>query len=119
MKINYNDRTFRSVSNSETGEAGAETLFHYRQDGPIVWAEYRGGQIVRGQLIAICDDEGRLDMRYQHINTKGELMTGVCTSTPEVLPNGRIRLLEEWRWTSGNMSAGASVVEEVSSRRSE
>lgn len=119
MKINYNDRTFRSVSNSETGEVGAETLFHYGQDGPIVWADYSGGRIVRGQLIAICDDEGRLDMRYQHINTKGELMTGVCESTPEVLPDGRIRMREEWRWTSGDMSAGASVVEEVSDRQSE
>jgi len=88
-------------------------VFRYRQDGSVVWADYSGGEILRGQLIAICDDEGRLDMRYQHINARGELMTGVCKSMPEVLPDGRVKLHEEWRWTSGDMSAGESVVEEV------
>jgi hypothetical protein len=113
MTINYNNRTFRSVSNSETGEAGAETLFHYRQEGRIVWAEYSGGQIVRGQLIAACGEDGVLEMRYQHINARGELMTGTCHSTPEVLPDGRLRLNEKWRWTSGDRSEGESVIEEL------
>jgi hypothetical protein len=54
-----------------------------------------------------------LDARYQHVNTSGELMTGQCKSTPEVLPDGRLRLHESWRWTSGDMSEGRSVVEEV------
>ena len=33
-------------------------------------------------------------MRYHQVNDRGELMTGVCRSTPEVLPDGRIRLHE-------------------------
>ena len=114
MKINYNDRTFRPVNNSEAGEAGADTLFRYYQDGSVVWADYSGGEIICGQLIALCDHEGRLDMRYQHINVRGELMTGVCKSMPEALPDGRIKLHEEWRWTSGDGSTGTSVVEEIS-----
>lgn len=113
MKINYDNRTFRSVSNSESGEVSAETLFRYRQEGNLVWAEYSGGQIVRGQLIAVRDEEGVLDMRYQHVNEKGDLMTGVCASTPELLADGRLRLHEKWQWTSGDRSAGESVIEEV------
>jgi hypothetical protein len=113
MKINYNDRIFRSVSNSSTGEVGAETTFHYHQEGATVWAEYSGGQIVRGQLIAICVADGSLEMRYQHINADGKLMTGMCTSTPEVLDDGRLRMHERWRWTSGDGSAGESVIEET------
>ena len=116
MRINYNNRTFRSVSSSERGEVDAETVFRYHQDGPVVWAEYSGGRIVRGQLVAVCGDDGALDIRYQHVNSFGELMTGICSSTPKVLHDGRLRLHEKWQWTSGDMSAGESVVEEVIDR---
>jgi hypothetical protein len=51
-------------------------------------------------------------MRYHHVNTNGELMTGICRSTPELLPSGKIRLHEEWQWTSGDGSKGKSIVEE-------
>ena len=111
-KISYDGRKFGAVSNSATGEVGGETVFHYHQTDNIVTAEYRGGEIVSGHLIAICDNEGSLEMRYHHINKNGELMTGVCHSTPEVLADGRIRLHEEWQWTSGNRSSGQSLLEE-------
>jgi len=39
-------------------------------------------------------------------------MTGVCRTTPEQLPDGRLRLHETWHWTSGDGSAGSSVLEE-------
>jgi hypothetical protein len=112
MKISYDGRKFRSVHNSATGEVGADTVFQYGQNGRLVWAEYSGGEIVFGTLIAKADENGDLDGRYQHLNRKGELMTGTCRSTPELLPDGRIRLHEKWQWTSGDLSSGASVIEE-------
>jgi hypothetical protein len=111
--IDYNNRRFRSVENSSSGEVTSETIFHYHREGEIVWAEYSGGEIVRGQLIAKCDSDGNLDMRYQHINKQGELMTGKCRSTPEILPDGRFRLHEKWQWTSGDLTSGESIIEEV------
>lgn len=116
MMISYDNRTFRSVSNSAGGDVSAETLFHYHQDRNTVWAEYSGGAIVRGQLLAKCGADGALEMRYQHINSEGELMTGTCRSEPEVLADGRIRLNEKWQWTSGDGSAGESVIEEIIAR---
>ena len=116
MNISYDGRTFVPVSNSGTGEVGEGTLFHYHQDGGLVWAEYSGGDVRFGTLIASVLDDGSLDMRYQHLNVQGELMTGVCRSTPELLPDGRLRLHEKWRWTSGDLSSGESVVEETSSK---
>lgn len=111
--INYRGRTFRSVSNSPNGEVGDETLFSYRQENDVVWATYAGGQIRFGTLVASVDSDGRLDMRYAHVNARGELQTGKCLSTPEILPDGRIRLHEKWEWTSGDCSTGESVVEEA------
>lgn len=57
--------------------------------------------------------DGSLDMRYHQINFKGELMTGFCQSTPEISEDGRIRLHEKWRWTSGDCSSGESIIEEI------
>ena len=112
--INYDCRVFRPVSNVN-GEVSGETVFTYRQDGRIVSASYSGGAIVTGHLLGTVDDEGRLDIAYHQVNAAGELRTGVCRSTPEVLPDGRLRLHEEWRWTSGDGSAGTSTIEEAMS----
>jgi hypothetical protein len=111
--INYNGKKFRPVSNTENGDTSSETIFEYQQTGNILTSKYRGGDIVEGHLMALVDENGNIDMRYHHINTAGEIMTGICRSTPEILVNGKIRLHEKWRWTSGDFSEGESVLEEI------
>jgi hypothetical protein len=115
MPIDYEGRVFRSVSNSSNGEVSAATHFHYQQQERVVWAAYGGGDIALGTLIAKVNEDDSLEMRYQHLNVRGEFMSGECHSTPEVLPDGRIRLYEKWRWTTGDGSSGESVIEEVAS----
>lgn len=75
--------------------------------------DYAGGKIAKGHLIGIVDAEGVTQMRYHQVDTSGQLMTGKCTSTPELIENGKIRLHEVWQWTSGDLSKGTSVLEEV------
>ena len=111
--MNYHNKKFRPVSNTENGETSEETLFQYHQEGNILTCSYSGGQIVSGQLIGLVDPDGNIDMRYHQVNQKGELMTGICKSVPEILSDGRIRLHETWQWTSGDCSKGNSVLEEV------
>ncbi|MEO0559644.1 MAG: n-acetylglutamate synthase [Bacteroidota bacterium] len=111
--IHYHDRRFRAIHTAENGEVRGDTLFHYRQQGETVWGTYEGGGIRLGTLIATVGDAGHLDMRYAHVNADGDLRTGTCQSTPEVLSDGRIRLHERWQWTSGDHSSGESIVEEV------
>ncbi|MFD2968567.1 n-acetylglutamate synthase [Sphingobacterium bambusae] len=111
--INYNDKCFCAVANSDNGETSAETIFHYQQVGQILTAHYQGGKIVSGHLIGIVNQAGEIDMRYHQVNTEGQLMTGICRSTPEILANGKIRLHETWQWTSGDQSAGESIIEEL------
>ena len=113
MPINYDNRTFRTTVNGESGDVTGATLFHYRQDGDLVWASYAGGGVRMGSLLATADSDGRLDMRYQHVNVAGELKTGVCRSVPEQLSDGRLRVHEEWQWTCDDKAAGQSVIEEV------
>ena len=110
--MNYNDKKFRPISNTENGETSNETLFHYKQVGNILTSEYAGGKIKYGHLIGLVDQLGNIEMRYHQINDKGELMTGICISKPEILENGKIRLHENWEWTSGDKSKGTSIIEE-------
>ncbi|CEJ90868.1 hypothetical protein VHEMI06621 [[Torrubiella] hemipterigena] len=111
----YDGKTFQSTANSDNGQVSSATIFHYHQQDRIVWAEYAGGSIVRGTLIATVRDDNSLDMRYQHVDTEGKLMTGQCDSKPETLNDGRLRMHEKWQWTSGDGSKGESTIEEVKS----
>jgi hypothetical protein len=38
--INYNDRIFRPIANTENGETSNETVFVYKQTGNILTSEY-------------------------------------------------------------------------------
>ena len=111
--IHYNNKTFVSIENTSNGEVSRETVFHYKQQDHFVWADYSGGDILLGHLIGVVDERGTLEMRYHHINEAGELMTGECTSIPEILSDGRMRLYESWQWTCKDQSKGQSIVEEV------
>jgi len=110
--IDYNDRVFRSVSNSPNGEVDEETIFQYQQQSFLVSATYSGGGILFGHLIGLANAEGVMELSYHHINKEGNLRTGVCVTTPELLPDGKIRLHERWRWTNGDGSEGESIAEE-------
>ncbi|MBC8769261.1 n-acetylglutamate synthase [Arenibacter sp. BSSL-BM3] len=111
--MTYNNKAFRPIKNSENGETSEETIFEYKQNGSILTSDYSGGQIVRGHLIGLVDENGNIKMSYHQINIKGEIMTGICFSKPEVMPNGKIRLHETWEWTSGDKSKGMSILEEL------
>jgi hypothetical protein len=113
MEYTLEGKIFRSISNTTNGEVGAETTFRYRQSGEVVTATYDGGGIVSGHLIAKVLANGQLDMRYHHLNARGELMLGRCLSTPRRLADGRLAFGEEWQWLSGDLSSGHSEIEEV------
>ena len=111
--INYNGKCFRPISNSVNGNVSKEMIFRYFQTGNVLTCNYSGEKIQYGSLLALVSPDGTLDMRYHQLNDSGELMTGICTSTPEFLTDGRIRLHEKWQWTSGDKTPGESLLEEI------
>ena len=111
--VSYNNKKFKSIKNSASGEVSSETIFEYFQKDNILWANYSGGDILLGNIIGTIDEAGKIDMRYQHISHDGSFKTGKCISTPEILPNKKIRLHENWEWTSGKDGKGNSIIEEI------
>jgi hypothetical protein len=111
VKTNYGGRHLVITSNTAGDAVAGETLFHFHQEGDVVWATYEGGNITLGHLLGRVDGEGRLDLRFQQITTAGELKTGRGVAIPEALPDGRLMLRDSWRFTSG--VGGVAVFEEV------
>ncbi|GAF04581.1 VOC family protein [Saccharicrinis fermentans] len=111
--INYNNKTFVTISNSSSGDTTEETIYFYKQSGNRVSATYKGGYIKLGFVEASADKWGNLQMQYYHTNIKNELITGICVSTPEIMSNGKIRIIEDWQWTCKHFPNGRSILEEV------
>lgn len=104
------DRFFTAVENSDSGEVSEKTVFAYHQKNNVIWAEYSGGSVVKGFLLGTMDENHNLHFSYQHINTKGQLKSGICDSEPKT-ENGKLRFYEKWKWTDGE--SGTSIIEEI------
>ncbi|MEU0336188.1 hypothetical protein [Streptomyces sp. NPDC006193] len=99
------------VADQAPGQVGARTRFAYHEEDGRIWAEYAGGDVVRGHLVGTRAGD-RLDFRYVQLGTDGTTASGHCRSTVVELPDGRVRLEESWEWES-RPGSGTSVVEEV------
>ncbi|MCL1989626.1 MAG: n-acetylglutamate synthase [Defluviitaleaceae bacterium] len=111
--INYNNKKFAPISNSENGEVSESTIFNYYQEGQMLWADYSGADIKKGFLIGVVNDDDSLDFSYQHLNHKMEIRMGNCHSMPQVMPDGKLQLYETWQWLNGDCSKGESMLKEV------
>ncbi|OVE84555.1 hypothetical protein [Natronolimnobius baerhuensis] len=109
--FSFDGRTLTAVSNEGDGEVGAETVFHFEQDGDRIYASYSGGDVVDGHLVGTVDGT-QWDIRYVQLNTAGETATGHSIGDIEVLEDGRLSVEDEWEWES-KPGSGTSVHEEI------
>jgi hypothetical protein len=113
MKINFHNRKFTGITNSPNGQVSGDTVFHYTQYSETLIATYSGGSIQQGHMLGRVNEDNSLDFVYHHLDVDGNLRNGFCHSVAELLPDGRIRLIESWEWRYGGEGKGVSVVEEV------
>lgn len=99
------------VADQAPGQVGTRTRFTYHEQDGTIWAEYAGGDVVRGHLVGTREGDV-LDFRYVQLKQDGATSSGHCRSTVTDLADGRVRLEERWEWESQEGS-GTSVVEEV------
>ncbi|MFJ9056090.1 MULTISPECIES: hypothetical protein [unclassified Streptomyces] len=99
------------VADQAPGQVGTRTRFTYHERDGRIWAEYEGGDVVRGHLVGTRDAD-TLDFRYVQLKRDGTTSSGHCVSTVTDLADGRVRLDERWEWES-QRGSGTSVVEEL------
>ncbi|KXK63802.1 hypothetical protein AWW66_01065 [Micromonospora rosaria] len=111
--MDYDGRRFSSSAAETADRAGTTPVGCYHQRGDLVWADFAGGAVRTGRLVGTCAADGTLTVTYCQVLTDGQVLAGACRSVPEVLPDGRIRLREEWRRFDAAGSRGVSYLEEL------
>jgi len=113
--ITYDNVRFRPVG-GQPGEESRVAVYH--QAGDLLWGEFTGGHARRGVLTGTAAADGRLEFGYCMVLDSGEVITGHCRSTPEVLPDGRILLHERWERFGAQAGTGVSSIEEIPEEQS-
>lgn len=108
--IDYDGRRFSPTDHGPGVEAPVAA---YRQRGDLLWADFTGGEVRRGSLTGLRHADGSIEFTYTMVLAGGTILAGRCRSTPEVLPDGRIRLHERWERYGGQAASGTSVLEEI------
>lgn len=101
----------RAVSGAETALVSIDTFFEFEQTGNIFSARYRGGEIADGYLIGRFLPGGELEFRYVQADRNGRIDSGVSTGALTRLPDGRLRLVENFQWST-RPECGQNVFEE-------
>jgi hypothetical protein len=104
---NFNNKQFSLVENSKKGKVNSDTIFEYKQTGDLVTADYFGGTVTYGKIIAIHKGD-HLDMMYQCATTDNELKAGKAIAKISQLENGKLKLNLNWEWLDNNNERGTS-----------
>jgi len=108
---NLNNKKFVLLKNSTNGEVDTETVFKYQQKENLVTAEYYGGTIKYGKIIALLKGD-KLEMLYQCLTTDNELKAGKALAKITT-KNGKIKLTLEWEWLNKKGEKGQSEYIEI------
>lgn len=112
MDFNLDNKTFRIVRNDGPGaEVNEHTVFHFRQEDTLVYADYQGGGVRFGRLVGVCDGGG-MRHAYAEVNHEGGLSTGHGSDQLSRTPEGKIRIVDSWEWESQE-GRGECVFEEI------
>ncbi|WP_411029130.1 hypothetical protein [Spongiimicrobium sp. 3-5] len=105
--INFKGKTFSLLDNSKNGTASEHTVFKYDQEGDLVTADYFGGSVRYGKIIAKLEDN-TLQMLYQCITVENELKAGKASAKISVVENNKLLLKLNWAWLNGKKEKGTS-----------
>ena len=105
--FDFNNKTFSLVENSANGQVNSDTVFAYKQEGDLVTADYYGGTIRYGKILAVLKGD-EMDMLYQCVTTANEMKAGRAKATVSRNENGKMRLRLNWEWFGDKEERGVS-----------
>jgi len=108
----FNDKKFTVIKNEgQDAEVNRDTIFHFYQQNGILYAEYTGGNIKYGEMFGAIEND-RVTFYYKQENMAGLSKKGTSEAKIIKLPENKIRLIDEWKWSSQE-GKGSCVLEEV------
>ncbi|MGB5647005.1 hypothetical protein [Muriicola sp.] len=106
-KIDFHNKRFALIENSEKGTVNKDTVFEFQQTGDLVTATYYGGPIKLGKIIALLKKD-TLDMRYHCVTSENELKAGKAMAKISHTDLGKIKLTLRWEWLDSSNEKGIS-----------
>ena len=106
-EFNFNNKVFYLLENSESGKVNSETIFKYQQKENIVTANYSGGTIKYGKIIATLNND-TLNMLYQCVTIENELKAGKAIAKISLTKEHKIHLKLNWQWLNEDKEKGVS-----------
>jgi hypothetical protein len=111
-QLNLHGRRFAMISSTASRvDPDGPTRFAYEEDDGLIWGSYEGDTVVRGRFVGTRDHD-RIELSYAHVTTGDEPVTGRSASRIEPLPDGRLRLVERFRF-DGDDTEQVSICEEL------
>jgi len=111
-KFNFDNKRFALIKNSESGQVNSETIFKYKQNDNLVTADYYGGTIIYGKIIAYLKDDD-LNMLYQCLTTDNQLKAGKASAKITLTDAGIMKLSLYWEWLTNENEKGISEYLEI------
>lgn len=111
MKFNFENKTFLLIENSENGTVNSDTVFNYLQKGNLVTADYQGGTIQYGKIIAKLEGN-QLHMLYQCMTIDEELKAGKAQAEISLTDEDKIKLRLNWSWLESNDQGSKNGISE-------
>lgn len=95
--FNFHNKTFQLLSNSSNGQVSDQTIFKYSQQGHLVTADYYGGSVLYGKIIAQLKGD-KLNMLYQCLTKDDKLKAGKAIAKISLTEKNKIQLNLDWEW---------------------
>lgn len=105
-------RVFRVVEVSPNSAISSETLFRFVETDAWVAADYAGGCIACGRLVGRRLSDDKLTVGYAQVHTDGIVRTGTSEWQINLDRDGRVRLVESYKWDDG--TTGENILEAAS-----
>jgi hypothetical protein len=109
--MNLDGLTMFVSSTASEGVVSEATHLHFAQRGDRVFARYAGGSVARGWLVGRCAGD-TLRFRYAQREDGPTIHAGQSVCDVRQLPDGRIRIIEHFAWST-RQGSGINVFDEL------
>ncbi|MDB5135265.1 MAG: n-acetylglutamate synthase [Mucilaginibacter sp.] len=111
-KFRLENVSMNVIQTALNGVVNELTIFTFSQNGSFVSATYSGGPIFKGFLVGTIHHD-KLLFSYCQIQTDGTIDNGQSECEITIAGNGKIRLVENFKWVSENDEGGVNIFQEL------
>lgn len=109
--MNLNNVKMNVIETAGNGIVNELTIFTFSQTDSFVSAIYSGGQILKGYLVGILN-QNKLSFSYCQLQTNGKMDNGQ-SECDILIENEKIRLVERFTWASRKGETGINIFQEL------